>query len=111
MCERRIGLPVDAAAPVTVFGNPPAHCVLALAGDRLWVIEDESRRRRAQIGRVMACWDRAGLVAHVERSRRGERFELSWPRHGALVRGVMPAGAAADLLAGHLVADELELRS
>jgi len=85
--------------------------VLALAGDGIWVLEDESRTRHVQIGRVAAGWDRAGAVAHVEHSRRGERFELSWPRHGALVRGVMPAGPTADLFAGHLVADELVARS
>jgi excisionase family DNA binding protein len=56
---------------------------------------------------VLASWDRTTLVSHVEHSRRGERFELSWPRQGALVRGVMPSGEAADLLAGHLVADQL----
>ena len=60
--------------------------------------------------RVVACWDRSGLVAHVEHSRRGEDLELSWPRQGVLVRGTMSRGAAADLLAGHLVADELAHR-
>lgn len=111
LCERRIGLHVDGAAPAIVAADPPARCVLALAGDGVWVLDDESRFRRPQIGRVVACWDRAGVVAHVEGSRRGERFELSWPRRGALVRGVMPAGPAADLLAGQLVADEITLRS
>jgi hypothetical protein len=111
LCERRIGLHVDAAAPAIVTANPPTHRVLALAGDGVWVLEDESRWRRVQLGRVVACWDRAGLVAQVEHSRRGECFELSWPRHGALIRGVMPPGQPADLLAGHLVADELSLRS
>jgi hypothetical protein len=107
LCERRIGIQVDAAAPAIVAAERPAHYVLALAGDGLWVLEDESRTRRLRIGRVLACWDRGGLVAHVEHSRRGERFELSWPRHGALVRGVMPPGAPADQVAGHLAADEL----
>jgi len=55
----------------------------------------------------LACWDRSTLVSHIEHSRRGESFEFSWPRHGGLVRGVMPSGEAADLLAGHLVADQL----
>jgi len=107
LCERRIGLKVDAAAPVTVQATPPAHCVLALAGDGVWVLEDESRLRRPGVGRIVACWDRSGLVVHVEHSRRGECFELSWPRRGALVRGVMPHGAPANQLAGQLVADEL----
>jgi hypothetical protein len=107
LCERRIGLLVDAAAPATVAGDPSTLCVLALAGDGLWVLEDQSRVRRPRVGRVLASWDRATLVSHVEHSRRGDRFEFSWPRQGALVRGVMPSGEAADLLAGHLIADKL----
>jgi hypothetical protein len=107
LCERRIGLQVDAAAPATLVANPRSRCVLALAGDGVWVLEDESRMRLAQVGRVLACWDRAGLVAHVERCHRRERLELSWPRNGAFVRGMMPPGAAADLFAGQLAADEL----
>lgn len=111
LCERRIGLKVEAAAPATVEAQLPVHCMLALAGDSVWVLEDESRVRHPQIGRVVACWDRGGIVAYVERARRGERFELSWPRRGALVRGLMPHGAAADGFAGCLLADELNLRS
>jgi hypothetical protein len=111
LCERRTGLHVDAAAPATISSSPASRCVIALAGDGLWVLEDESRFRRPKIGRVRACWDRVGLVAHVQRSRGGEDLELSWPRSGALVRGVMPRGAAADLVAGHLAADELAHRS
>jgi hypothetical protein len=107
LCERRIGLKVDAATPATVTAKPSAPCVLALAGDGIWVLEDESGIRHAAVGRVMACWDRNGLVAHVERSRRRERFELSWPGAGALVRGVMPPGPPATQFAGVLVADEL----
>jgi hypothetical protein len=107
LCERRIGLKVDAATPATVTAKPPAPCVLALAGDGIWVLEDESGMRHAAVGRVMACWDRNGLVAHVEHSRRRERFELSWPKAGALVRGVMPPGPPATQFAGVLVADEL----
>jgi hypothetical protein len=111
LCERRIGLPVDAAAPAHVGTGARSRCVLALAGDGLWVLADESRLRHRQIGRVLACWDRTSLVAHVTHSRRWERIELSWPRNGALIRGVMPPGTPADLLAGHLVADELAIRS
>jgi hypothetical protein len=107
LCERRIGLQVDAAVPATIAANPPSRCVLALAGDGVWVLEDESRVRLTQVGRVLTCWDRASLVAHVEHSHRGERLELSWPGNGAFVRGVMPSGAAADLFAGQLAADEL----
>lgn len=107
LCERRIGLKVDAATPATMTAKPPAPCVLALAGDGIWVLEDESGMRHAAVGRVLACWDRNGLVAHVERSRRSERFELSWPQAGALVRGVMPPGPPATQFAGVLVADEL----
>lgn len=107
LCERRIGLQVEAAAPATVVAEGTTHCVLALAGDGLWILEDQTRVRRPRIGRVLACWDRSSLVAHVEQSRRGERFELSWPRQGALVRGVMPRGGLADQVAGQLVADEL----
>ena len=107
LCERRIGLKVDAAAPATLTAAPLVHCVLALAGDGLWVLEDESRVGRADIGRIVACWDRNSVVAHIEHSRRGQCFELSWPRSGALVRGVMPLVGPADQLAGYLVADEL----
>jgi hypothetical protein len=107
LCERRIGLKVDAASPATVTAKPPTPCVLALAGDGIWVLEDESGMRHAAVGRVMACWDRTRLVAHVEHSRRRERFELSWPGAGALVRGVMPPGPPATQFAGVLVADEL----
>jgi hypothetical protein len=71
------------------------------------VLEDQSRLRHPQVGRVLASWDRTTLVSRVEHSRRGERFEFSWPRHGALVRGGMPSGEAADLFVGHLVADKL----
>jgi hypothetical protein len=107
LCERRLGLKVEAAAPANVAAEHPAPTVLALAGDGLWVLEDESRLRHPRIGRVLASWDRAGLVPHVEHSRRGESFELSWPRHGALVRGTMPSGAPADQFTGVLLADEL----
>jgi hypothetical protein len=110
LCERRIGLSVDAAAPASIAGRAPARCLLALAGDGVWVLEDESGIRCPGIGRVVACWDRNGLVAHLEHHRRAERFELSWPWRGALVRGVMPCGAPADQLAGQLVADELARR-
>jgi hypothetical protein len=106
LCERRIGQQVDAAALATVSGEPSRY-VLALAGSGVWVLEDESRIRRPALGRVVASWDRAGLVAHIEHCRRGERFEFSWPRHNVLVRGVMACGPPADLLIGHLVADEL----
>jgi hypothetical protein len=71
------------------------------------VLEDESSLSRARIGRVLACGDRASLVSHIEHSRRRERFEFSWPQRGALVRGVMPSGDAADLFAGYLAVDEL----
>jgi hypothetical protein len=107
LCERRLGLAVDAAAPATLTGDRRSRCVLALAGDGVWVLEDESRLSNVKIGRVLACWDRGGLVSHIEPSSHRERFEFSWPRHGALVRGAMPSGPAADLFAGHLAADEL----
>ena len=110
LCEQRLGLTVDAAAPATVARRAPARCLLALAGDGLWVLEDESRFRRREVGRVLACWDRAQLVGYVQSSRRRARFELSWPRQGVLVRGTMPHGAAADLFAGYLAADELTHR-
>ncbi len=109
LCERRIGLPVDAAAPATIADGSRSRCLLALAGDAVWVLEDESRPRRARVGRVLGQWDRTTLVSYVEHSRRGEHFEFSWPRNGALVRGVMPSGCAAELVAGQLAADELRL--
>jgi hypothetical protein len=103
LCERRLGLAIDAAAPATLTDDQRSRGILALASDGMWVLEDESVLSRARIGRVVSCWDRGGLVSHLEHSRRGERFEFSWLRHGALVRGAMPSGPAADLLA----ADEL----
>lgn len=107
LCERRIGLKVDAAAPAMMPQKLQMHCVLALAGDGVRVLQDESRIRHPRIGRVVACWDREGLVSHVDHSRAGDRFELLWPRRGASVRGVMPLGAPADQMAGQLAADEL----
>lgn len=110
ICERRIGVQVEAAVPATIATDPPASCVIALAGDGIWVLEDESDLRRAQVGRVLACWGREGLVAHVEHHRRGERLELSWPARRAFVRAVVPSGPAGELFSGHLLADELALR-
>jgi hypothetical protein len=110
LCERRIGLTVDAASPATITADSSSPCLLALAGDGVWVLEDKSRFRRREVGRVHSCWDRTGLVGHIQQSRRGEHFEFSWPRQGVLVRGTMPRGAAADLFAGHLAADELTHR-
>jgi hypothetical protein len=107
LCEQRLGLPVDAASPASLSGERHARFVLALADDGVWVLEDESRLSGAKIGRVLACWDRASLVSHIEHSGRCEQFEFSWPRQGALVRGAMPSGPAAELVAGHLAADEL----
>jgi hypothetical protein len=111
LCERLIGVQVDAATPAVLFARAPERCVLALAGDGVRVLEDESRMGRPRIGRVTACWDRASLVAHVEHSRRRARFEPSWPRQGALVRGVMRSGTASERFVGHLVADEFGLRA
>jgi hypothetical protein len=95
-------------ARVVGAGQP---AVLALAGDGVWVLEDESKLTRPGVGRVLGCWARQGLVAHVEQLRRGNLLELSWPARGALLRGVMPSGDTADLFAGYLVADEFALNS
>jgi hypothetical protein len=108
LCERRVGVQVDAAVPAAIA---PDRVVLALAGDGLWVLEDESRATRPRVGRVLACWARQGLVAHVDHSKRGHVLELSWPERGALVRGVLPSGPTSELFAGHLVADEFARRS
>jgi hypothetical protein len=110
LCEGRIGLKVDAAAPATLRTQQPVTCALALAGEGVWVLEDESRVHHPRIGRVLACWDRSSLVANVEHPRRGERLEFSWPRQGALVRGRMPRGSQANGFLGCLLADELDLR-
>jgi hypothetical protein len=107
LCEQRIGVRVDAAAPVTLPGQPPVSTVIALAGDALWVLDDESSPTRPRIGRALARWARRGVVAHVESSRRGEMVELSWPTHGAFVRGLIKPGPLADAFAGQLLADEL----
>ncbi len=111
MCERRVGLQVVAAVPTTIAATPDLHCVLALAGDGLWVLEDESRLTDPRVGRVLACWATRGLVAHVERLGRRDRLELSWPANGALVRGVTLPSTMADVFAGHLVADEFSRRT
>jgi hypothetical protein len=108
LCERRVGLQVDAAVPAAIAAD---RVVLALAGNGVWVLEDESHVRRPQVGRVLACWARRGLVAHVDHAKGRELLELSWPDRGALVRGAIPAGPTADLFTGHLVADEFALRS
>jgi len=108
LCERRVGLRVDAAVPAAIASD---QVVLALAGDGVWVLQDESKLTRPGVGRVVGCWARQGLVAHVEHLRRGDQLELSWPARGALLRGVMPSGDTADLFAGHLVADEFALGS
>jgi hypothetical protein len=108
VCEHRVGLQVDAAVPAAIAAD---RVVLPLAGDGVWVLEDESHVTRPQVGRVLACWARRGLVAHVERVRRRDLLELSWPERGALVRGAIPAGPTADVFTGHLVADEFALRS
>lgn len=79
--------------------------MLALAGDGGWVLEDGSRLSCAKIGRVLACWDRGSLISHIKHSRRSERSEFSWPRHGAVVRGAMPSGPPAELVAGGLAGD------
>ena len=110
LCERRIGLPVDAATPIILAAKPPTACVLALAGDGLWVLEDESRLGRERLGRVLACWDRESLVAHVDHCRRSEVLELSWPRQGALIRGTMRSGRCVGQFASQLAADELASR-
>jgi hypothetical protein len=107
LCERRVGMHVDAAVPATILSGPEPHCVLALAGEGLWTLADESRLVRPNVGCVIACWARRGLVAHVEHARRWERLELSWPTHGALVRGVTASGATADVFVGQLIAGEV----
>src|SRR5437764_174129 len=106
LCERRIGTSVDAAAAATLSGSPSANVVLALADDAVWVLADDSSATRPRLGRVMACWARQGLVSHTQPARRRQTLELSWPRNGALVRGVIPAGRIGDVFAGHLLADE-----
>jgi hypothetical protein len=108
LCERRIGERVDAAVPATL--PPSDHCLLALAGNALWVLEDRSRWSHPEVGRVLATWARDELVSHVERKRAAQRLELSWPRHGALVRAELPTGPLADAFAGQLLADELSAR-
>ena len=108
LCERRVGLRVDAAVPAAIATD---QVVLALAGDGVWVLQDESTLTRPGVGRVLGCWARQGLVAHVEHLRRGDQLELSWPARGALLRSVMPSGDTADLFAGYLVADEFALNS
>ena len=108
LCERRVGLQVDAAVPAAIAAD---RVVLALAGNGVWVLEDESHAKQPRVGRVLVCWARQGLVAHVERVRRRDLLELSWPERRALVRGVIPSGPTAELFAGHLVADEFARRS
>src|SRR5207248_6753596 len=103
---QRIGARVDAAAPVTLAGHRPVRTVIALADHAVWVLADDSSATRPRLRRVMACWARQGLVSHTQPARRRQTLELSWPRNGALVRGVIPAGRIGDVFAGHLLADE-----
>lgn len=111
LCERRLGLKVDAAVPARIAGDADHDRVLALAGNGLWVLDDESRLGHRRMGRVVACWARRGLVANVEHARRRELLELSWPGQGALVRATTRSGQLADAFVGHLVADELLRRA
>jgi hypothetical protein len=108
LCERRIGERVDAAVPATL--PPSDHCVLALAGSALWVLEDSSGQSHPEVGRVLAAWARDELVSHLVPTRRGQQLELSWPRHNALVLAALPTGPLADAFAGQLLADELSAR-
>lgn len=42
LCEQRLGLQVDAAAPASLTDDRRSRFVPALAGDGVWVLEDES---------------------------------------------------------------------
>jgi hypothetical protein len=110
LCEQRIGTRVDAAAPATLSRSPSANVVLALAGDAVWVLGDDASLTLPRVGRVMACWARQGLVSHTQPSHRGQTLELSWPKTGALVRGLIPVRPLGDVFAGHLLADEFVQR-
>jgi hypothetical protein len=44
----------------------------------------------------------------VAPSRHGQTLEFSWPKHGALVRGIIKERPLADAFAGQLLADEFE---
>jgi hypothetical protein len=107
LCERRVGMRVDAAVPATILSGPEPHCVLALAGERLWILADESRLVRPNVGCVIACWARRGLVAHVEHARRWERLELSCPSTAPWSAASRRRAQTADVFVGQLIAGEV----
>ena len=57
------------------------------------------------VAATLAQWARGELVSHIDPGRRRQQLELSWPRHGALVRAVIPTGPLADAFGGQLAAD------
>ena len=89
--------------------GPRRHVVLALTEERVWILD---HAWPGTIGGVIADFDRGGTLLHTRRSpfARRHAIELSWPDSHGFVAGTIPASEAADLLIGHLAADELTHR-
>ena len=89
--------------------GPRRHVVLALTEERVWILD---HAWLSTVGGVIADFDRSGTLLHTRRSPLASRhaIELSWPDSHGFVAGTIPASEAADLLIGHLAADELTHR-
>ena len=86
--------------------GPRRHVVVALTEERVWILE---HAWAGTVGGVIADFDRAGTLLHTRRRPLARRhgIELSWPDSHRFVAGTIPASEPADLLIGHLAADEL----
>ena len=89
--------------------GPRQHVVLALTDERVWILD---HAWPGAVGGVIADFARAGTLLHARRSPLARRhtIELSWPDSHGFVAGTIPASDTADLLIGHLAADELTHR-
>ena len=89
--------------------GPRRHVVLALTEERVWILD---HAWPGTVGGVIADFDRGATLLHTRRRplARHHTIELSWPDSHGFVAGTIPASEAADLLIGHLAADELTHR-
>ena len=89
--------------------GPRQNVVLALTEERVWILD---HAWPGTVGGVIADFDRSGTLLHTRRRSlaRHHAIELSWPDSHGFVAGTIPASEAADLLIGHLAADELTHR-
>jgi hypothetical protein len=86
--------------------GPRRHVVVALTEERVWILD---HAWPGTVGGVIADFDRRGTLLHTRRRPLARRhaIELSWPDSHGFVAGTIPASEPADLLIGHLAADEL----